>query len=1307
MFSRFSVKRPYVVLVAVIIAMLLGGVSISRMQTNLLPEMEMPYLAVITTEPGASPEKVETDVTEPLEAALGVVSGVESVTSTSSENFSMVFLQFAEDTNMDSAMVKVSAALNTAASTLPEGAGTPNIMEISMDSMATTYSAVSFEGKDIYATSEFVESTVIPYLERQAGIASVSSTGMVTSSVEVRLNQSKIDDVNNRILGNVNSSLYDAKKEIDDGSSALADAQAQLSSQQDALASTQSSTASQLGQGESGLTLAISASMAKIATLQAQAGSLQAALEQAAALVSEDALKGKTEAEIAAIQAQVATQTATVQQQLQDIATQLAAEQAALTTYQQQLAQVQAGGINAAAQFGSASAQMAAAQTTIDQSKAQLESAEEQYNTARESAISSANVDQLVTKDTLSNMIMAQDFSMPAGYVDDANDSQWMVRVGENYDSVEDFNDIVLLNVENVGDIRLTDVADITVVDDAAESYAKVNGDPGVVLSVFKTSTASTSEVSAAINNAIAELEEDNPGLRIDNLMDQGEYISQYISTILTSILLGAILAVVVLAVFLKGIKPTLVVAFSIPFSVLVALLVMYFCNLSLNIMTLGALSLAIGMLVDNSVVVLENIYRLRARGLSAPRASVQGAKQVAGAIFSSTLTTICVFLPLVFTTGLTRQMMLPFALTITFSLLASLLVALTVVPSLSSVIFKKAEIKEHRWFVQLQEGYGRLLAQFLQHKALPLVVAVGLLGFSDFMLFRMGITLIPEMTSKQVSATLTLPDGTDDATSFAKADEVMAAMQQVEGVDFVGIMDAGEATSIMGTGSQADQSHLEYLIYAIPNASITTDPQIKDLSSRLEASLANVGDCEVELSSSMGDVSSMLGSGLQVDIEGEDIDVINDISKQVMEKVNATEGYTEVSNGQEEGDPEISILVDKNAAMRLGITVAQIYTDLADRLSTSAKATSMTLDGTEMDVTIVDETHELTKESLLSMTFDVEKTDGSGNQTTETHALSEVATTAEREGYESITRSDGAHQMQVTAEVEDGYNNALLARDLQTQLDTLEVPEGYTVSMGGEIDNINTVIEQMLLMILLGFVLIYLVMVAQFQSLLSPLIIILTVPLAFTGGMLALLIAGEQITLMSGMGFVVLMGTVVNNGIVFVDYVNQLRLGGMEKRDALVATGKTRMRPIFMTALTTILAMSAMIFSQDIGASMQSGMALVVAGGLLYATLMTLFVVPIMYDLLYRKKPSLVDLGDESIDDTPDDAAEFIEQLRLQAEAKAHVDVEANADAEAEAEDNTQTETEGIPEPELAGELETEELPELPEGEEPEKKDA
>lgn len=1385
--EKFSVKKPFTILVMVVAIIILGFVSLSGMTTDLLPKMSLPYLLVITTYPGASPEKVESSVSEPVESALGSISGVKNVYSMSYENYGIVELEFADGTDMDSAMVKVSSALDSVKSALPEECGSPNIMEISMDMMASVYLAASYEGKDIQETSRFVEDTLIPYLERQEGVTSISDIGIVENSISVDLNQDKIDVLNEKILAKTNDAfadavdqlndakkqlleseqkladstqeLVDGQKDIDDGRTKLDDAQKELDEQKEKLEDAKDSLEDQKKDTENKLATAsqaldqLNALQTDLLTLQAQEASLKATITQIEKSLEEQgkttndipnvvagldqmstvltsSLVNLTEQDSTYVNTVLAASNPTMSlsvlgidkttwdaltpegrkellqktaagyqtqkellsgyddyvSSLNSLQVEKAGVQAAVSAAEAELKKsgvsytdIEKAKIEAAAGFGAASAQISSgqsalnsAQTTLDSNKESLDSAQDQitegwdsiadakkqladgwdqYNTSLENfeaqkaeALRNANADQLVNMQTLSQLIYAQNFAMPAGYLDDAEDNSWLLKVGSNYESVDELSNIVLTNIEDIGDVRLCDVADITVIDNADDSYARLNGQSAVVLSVFKSSTAGTNEVSKNIAAAISELEEQYPGLSVLTLMDQGDYITMIINGVLQSMIVGAALAILILALFLKDVKPTIVVAVSIPLSVLTALILMYFTGISLNMMSLSGLALGIGMLVDNSIVVIENIYRLRSKGVGAARAAVQGTKQVAGAIIASTLTTVCVFLPMVFTAGTVRELMMPISLTIIFTLAASLLIAMTVVPAAGSTLLRNSKEKKHPFFDKVQDIYGKMLAFCLKVKVVPLAIAIGLLVYSIWAVMRMGIVMIPDMTSNQIEISVQMPEDTDKEECYKRADQVLDAMTTIDGIGDVGAMAGGDTTLVASSSGMSDSTYDQFTFLVLTENENAGKEEVNRICREIEERTADI-DCELTISTGMSEMSTMMGSGLSVKVYGDDLDTLTKITQDICDLAATIPGYENISNGQEEPDQVIRLVLDKDAAMRKGLTVAQIFSELNGKLTESTDAATVTIDGEDMKIVVKDGREPLTRENLLDYNFEIQTTDDNGNTVTEDHPLSEFATLELEDGVQSINRENQSRYMTVTATVAEGSNATLLSRELQPLIDAYELPDGYTIDTAGESDTVNQMVIQMSKVLLLGLALIYLVMVAQFQSLLSPFIVLFTVPLAFTGGLIGLLLMNEPLSVMGMMGFVVLLGTVVNNGIVFVDYANQLRMGGLERREALIATGKTRMRPILMTALTTILAMVSLLFGDDLSSQMSKGMAIVVAGGLAYATLMTLFIIPVMYDILFKRKPLQVDIGSENLDDVPDDAADYLRQ--------------------------------------------------------------
>ena len=1433
---KFSVKKPFTILVAVILVIVLGFVSLSGMQTDLLPNMNLPYLLVVTTYPGASPERVESDVTQPLESSLSTINGVKNVTSQSNENYSMIVLEFEDDTDMDSAMVKASTAINQMGDSLPDLAASPTLIEMSPDMMATQYVAVDCEGMDIFELSKYAEEEIIPNLERVNGVASISTTGLVEQTVQIMLDQDKIDEVNDKLLVQVSDRLADAKKQLDDaeaevqdGLSQLNKAQAELDSgkaeletqkksitdqlrdaveqlneqipaleqkisemgdqltkaqnqldglkadpsrlpelkislSSDELASTRQilaqfdpqyneeempadlteaasdpvkqaamiasidrATASingMVGSLTGGMTIDEASSAlnqqivglsSQIQECDAQIRQLQQALESAA----DEETRAATQAQIEALQAQKETleqqlsaaqtqketlntldlalsqlelaktalnnaallvqtrqqvenevnasldsQRTALEQTIADLNTQIEKGEAMLSQLNSQRAQLESALQSMAenptdpaladmavqllfsgtqAQISLGEFQISSGKTQLEAGQTQLDTAREEYESAREEALNNANLDQLLNMSTLAQLIGAQNFSMPAGYIEggEGDDNEYILKVGDAFSSVDELGDMILCNIDGIGDVRLRDVANVEMVDNADDAYAKVGKNQAVLLAIYKSSTSSTSSVSKASNAAMEAMMEENPRLHLIPIMDQGDYIELIVKNVLSNLIEGAIFAVVVLALFLKDVRPTLVVAISMPLSVLFAIVLMYFTGINLNILSLSGLALGVGMLVDNSVVVIENIYRLRNRGLPAPRAAVQGARQVSGSIISSTLTTICVFLPLVFTTGMIMDLLSDMALTIGYSLIASLIVALTVVPCAGSTVLKKQKEIRHPWFDRLLNLYEKALRFCLNCKPVPIALAVGLLVFSVWQVIHMGIVLIPEMSTNQLSVTVEMPENTAKEDAFATADAVMDQLIAIDGIETVGAMSGGAATGAiagMSTGSSTDNTRFVYYI-------VLNDEGGKNQAAIRQQIADRTADlpCEVKTSSGgMADMSSLTGGGLQIDVYGNNLEDLLTASEQVMEMLSHVDGLTEISNGQEESDAEVRIVINKDKAMRLGLTVAQVYQEIAKALTTDSTFTTLTVGSDTYDVSIVDNTRTPNLDDIFDLEFETTATDEDGNTVKETHRLGEFASRRTGESYASISRENSSRYISVTSTTMEGYNTTLISRDVEKEMQNLNLPAGCTAEIAGESTQVNDMVQEMVKMMALALAFIYFIMVAQFQSLLSPFIVLFTIPLAFTGGMLGLLIAGEQLSLISLMGFLVLMGVVVNNGIVFVDYANQLRIGGLGRTEALVATGRTRMRPILMTTLTTVLAMTAMLLSTDPGSEMGKGMAIVVIGGLSYATLMTLFIVPVLYDTFYRRPPVNVDVGDDGLDDLPDDAAEF-----------------------------------------------------------------
>ena len=1302
--EKFSVKKPFTVLVAVIMVLMLGFVSISNMQTNLLPGVNTPYLMVVTVYPGASPERVESEVSDVMQNALGTVAGVEKVTATSAENYSLLLMQFSDDTDMNSAMVKVSNKVDQTTASLPSSCLTPSIIEYSLNMNAFMTVAVSREGSDVYDLSEFVSDTLVPYVERKGGVSSVSTNGLIEKMVQVQLSQEKIDAINEKLLEVIDVQLADARKQLESAEAQIEAGRKEYNRQFKNYSNTVSDTMMQEMSGQVGDAIEV---------VRKQAQALLDSVNQLIAVVQEPEIQqalidvrdglqrvmdkfnetgmkdidslieivtelrditDKLTGALQQLQQRLNTESGTEGSTAADLADDLQVQQSLNTVYNTLNDVIKAmddvPGLtktfsdaigNFSQQQMQAYMKFTEAREMLNEYEKQLAEAKQTYADAEEKAMASSDVSKLLDIDTLAQLIYAQNFSMPAGYVKDSSGKSWLLKVGEEYDSIEDISGALLLHVDGFGDVRLSDVADVEVIDNAEASYTRLNGERAAVLKIYKGATSSASEVSDNCLSAFQELEAQYDGLHVVVLSNQGNYITIIVKSILSSMVIGAALAIIVLALFLRDIKPTLVVGFSIPLSVLFAVVLMYFTGMDLNVMTLAGLSLGIGMLVDNSIVVIENIYRLRGRGVPAARAAVQGAKQVGMSVVASTLTSVCVFLPVVFSSSIVKSLMQPMSLCIGYCLMASLIVALTVVPAAASTVLKKAEPKQLKWFDKIQDKYAKSLEWCFRHRALPLLAAVVLLAFCGWRVFSMGVELLPTITSNEAIVTLSTTKDLSKEDSYAIAGKAVEAMLEVDHVEEVGIttdtrvagMDIGQLglpTAITDLLNAAN-SYGTYQVNVMLDESLSSS-EIETARQALEDALSGIEDCTAKVEiSGMQELTSQLASGLSVKIYGADAETLSQLSEKVVDIVNDTEGFANATNGLGSGDATINLHIDRDKVRSYGLTVAQVYQQIAAKLTTTTTAqTPVTVDGSTMSVQISNNLDPVTKENMMDITFETTVMSADGTTSTGTCTLADMATWDTGSAPDSITSEDQTQYVSVTADTLDGYNTTVQARVLEKKLNEFarsdEMPEGCSFSMGGESDSVNFMVNEMVQWLSLALPFVYLVMVAQFQSLLSPFIVLFTIPLAFTGGLLGMLFTGQQLTMISLMGFIVLMGTVVNNGIVFVDYANQLRLGGMERRAALIATGKTRMRPILMTTLTTVLAMLQLVFSNDMASQLMSGMAIVIICGLSYATLMTLYIVPILYDILFRKPPLNVDVGsDDELDDIPDDAAEYIAQ--------------------------------------------------------------
>lgn len=1413
--SKFSVRKPLTVFVSVIAILVLGVVAYLRMTPDLLPNMDFPYVLIITAYPGASPEKVEEEITKPMEQAMSTLEHIKEVSSNSAENSSTVILEFEDSVNMDTIGVDIQQQITTLSASWDDMVMTPYVLKINPSMLPVEVAAVSMEGMDTIALTELLNDTLLNKLEGIPGVARISTSGMIEQELHVVLDQKKIDEVNKRIADAINGKLDDAaqelankKQELEDtksemesaegklsqGASAMLQGQEMLKDQKQQLEDTKSQLEAQRDQAEQGRAL-LSATLDTLNSLNGQMAAAEAGraaaqerldiiedlqrqreeilaleweiqqlewaqqpqpsppteppqqtapdadlpeptqgetigeleglrepvnetpapaaeqeqgawedseaqlvqtrfeagqkgdgvvidlgygvktviypdsakpvvtsltdvnwaleakkaelVQKRAAFEAELAANGLTEEsldnaeqmaredlnqanlvmngldamleQLGTSRAELATAAAETQAQLDELDSGIEQLESALTQLEDGLISIDQAEYLlekqktlGMVQISSAAAKIAAGSASIDMGLSQIDSGLEELESSREDALRQADLNNIITMDMVTGILTAQNFSMPAGYV--AQDGiNYMVSVGDEITELETLENLLLfdMGMEGLEPVYLKDVAVVTLTDNRNETYAKLNGNDGVMLSFEKQSTYATAETTNNIQARFRELEKEYPGLQFVALMNQGDYIYLIVNSILNSLLLGAVFAILVLLLFLWDLRPTFITLCSIPISVIFAIVLMYFSNVTINMISLSGLAVAVGMLVDNSVVVIENIYRLRAKGANVIQAAASGAMQVAGAVTASTLTTVCVFLPIVFVQGITRQLFTDLALTMSYALLASLVVSLTLVPAMASGMLRK-EKKPHVGLLErfLLPAYEKAAGWALRHKAVVLLTSLALLIASAIGSVSKGFSFMPEMDMPNVSVSVTMPEGVDMQEASALADQVLNRVAGVEGIETVGAMMDMSSSSLGGLG----QSSYDITVYVILSDETASGAAI---GAEIERRCADL-PCTVKASSAMMDMSMLTGSGVSMNIYCDDMDVLQSAARTAAEVLAGVDGLEEVSDGLEDAAPALHVAVDRNEAMKNGLTVAQVYMELAEGLRANGNVAAMKLDGISTKI-IIEKPKGAVLDAQALREYVFEITDQEGNR--REVPLKDFAQVENTWSLSTISRTNQRRYLSVTAQVKTGYNVTLLTSQAEAAMADTDLGEGVSYNFTGENESIMEAVEQLGLMLLLGVLLVYLVMVAQFQSLKSPFIVMFTIPLAFTGGFLSLLLCGMEVSVISLIGFVMLTGIIVNNGIVLVDYINQLRQEGMERRKAIVEAGSTRMRPILMTTITTVLGLVDMAVRKSAGTALMKPIAVVCIGGLVYATLMTLFVVPCIYDLLNKKQ--------------------------------------------------------------------------------------
>ncbi|WP_085990860.1 efflux RND transporter permease subunit [Oceanobacillus senegalensis] len=1004
-----SIKRPVAVIMLVIVALLLGTISLRDLKVDLFPEIDLPIAVVATTYQGAAPQEVEELVTDPIEAAVGTIEGLDTVQSTSQESSSLVIMSFNFDKNIDKALSDIREKVDQVEGQLPDNANAPTIMRLDPNAMPVVF--LSLSGAPLNELQDLAEDAIQPAIERGEGVASATVTGGVEREIRIELNQAQLE------------------------------------------------------------------------------------------------------------------------------------------------------------QFGITGAQV-------------------------------------------SQTLAAENRSVSAGSVERGS-QDISIRIDGKYTSIDDIrNTQITLSEGNT--ITIDDVAEVKDTFKERSSIATLNGEETLSLSVMKQSDANTVDVANEVMEIVEKInaQYEERGIEVGVIMDTSEFIVDSMDSVVSNMIIGGVLAAIILLVFLRSVKTTLVIGVSMPIAIISTFTLMYFTGESLNVLSMGGLALGIGMMVDSSIVILENIFKKKEEGLSIMEAASEGGTELAGAVLASTLTTIAVFLPMILVDGIAAELFTPLSSTVIFALSMSLITALTLIPMLSSKLLGNVKVSfddenpkgiVNKMLSWIKNIYGNILEKALRfRKTVAFIVMVIVIG-SLALIPALGFELQPAADSGQAQITVTTQTGSTLETSVETVNQVTATLDEhySDVIDFMFVNAGGDLTGT--SGGDSSQSTIMLELIDVGERDITTQEFVTEANDLLD----NIPGAEVVVAeSSTGAMSS--GSPISITINGDNLDVLGDLAQQVVWLAEDVEGTMNVDSSVEDGNPEVQVVVNRELASSYGLSYQQVMNELSLALN-GETATRYKEDGKEYDVTVaLPEEDTATIRDLETMTI--------RNSQGVDIPLRAVAELRQIQGPATINRSDQQRGVTVTADIAAGSDLGTVTQEIQTQLNQMALPDGYTIDIGGESEQMMEAFGQLILALALGVFLVYTVMAIQFESFTYPFIIMFSMPTMIIGVILGLFITGVPVSTVALIGLIMLAGIVVNNGIILVDYINILRERGWDRTEAIIESGKSRLRPILMTTLTTVLAMVPMAMGIGEGSETQQPMAITVVFGLLTSTIFTLVFVPVMY---------------------------------------------------------------------------------------------
>ncbi|ARI76100.1 efflux RND transporter permease subunit [Halobacillus mangrovi] len=806
---------------------------------------------------------------------------------------------------------------------------------------------------------------------------------------------------------------------------------------------------------------------------------------------------------------------------------------------------------------------------------------------------------------TIVQTLSASNQSASAGSVNKGQ-KDLQIRLEGEFDSIEDVRDTIIQS-QSGAKVTLDQIAEVEEVLTNSNTISKVNGASSVVLSVLKKTDANTVETANQVNDALDEMEEDLPeGVDTEIVLDTSEFIKISINSVVLNIILGGIFSIIVLLLFLKSVRATLVIGLSIPIAIISTFTLMYFTGETLNVLTMGGLALGIGMMVDSSIVILENIVSYRQQGYSMVEASKKGASELAPAVIASATTTLVVFLPIIFVEGIASELFTPLALTIMFALIASLAVSVTLIPMLSSKLLTKSLKENGRryWFDRLMDkvndGYRAMLRWVLKFRKTAIAITLALIAGSAALIPLIGTEFIPPSDQGQIQIDVNMPEGTamEETEAFTnKVDERIENFSEIIEVSYLSIGGGGFGGGIGNTSS--DFANYTIQLVDPGDREITTQQAMKDI----DEALKDLPGAEIQVS----ELDAGLGTGapLQVQLNGTEYEVLDQLADQVAYVMNDIEGVNNATSSTDEGRPEMQINVNREKAAQYGLTYQQVIGQV--QLAFNGQiATRYRSGGDELDVRMIfPEDERQTISDLEGMS--VQSPTGS------LIPLATIANLEQVQGPVSLLRQDQQPQVNVEAEVVD-VDLGTATEEVRTELERLNFPDGYSYEIGGQAQDMQEAFGDLSLALIFSIFLVYAVMAIQFENFLFPFIIMFSLPATIIGITGGLFVTGLPFSLPAFVGIIMLAGIVVNNAIVLVDYINILRRKSYDRYEAILEAGPNRLRPILMTTLTTMLGMVPLAIGVGRGAEAQQPLAITIIFGLTVSSFFTLVLIPVVY---------------------------------------------------------------------------------------------